>query len=533
MIHSKKTGEAARPSPGTGACKIIRTACMLTATICLLTSYTASAQPGALDLTFDGDGRVTVPVIAGADDNGYSVAIQSDGKIVVAGVTSTGPSDDFAVVRFSADGSLDSTFDTDGVVTTVIGSSSAIMEVVIQSDGKIVVAGYNDNGGNFDFAVVRYNSNGSLDTGFDSDGIVTTQVGNGDDRGYSVAIQSDGKIVVAGHCHNGTDYDFAVVRYNTNGSLDNAFDSDGMLITDIGTNDNAYSTAIQSDGKIVVTGNSFSGSWDFCVARYNTNGSLDNAFDSDGIALTDFGTSSYDIPNSVAIQSDGKIVVVGYTYIAGYTDFAVARYNTNGSLDNAFDGDGKVTTSLAAQNDDGFSVAIQTNGKIVVAGSSHDGIGYDFGLVRYNSNGSLDNTFDGDGIVTTAVDSLLDAGYSVAIQSDGKIVVAGFSQVGGSNDFAAARYEGDAISGVEENTEQVNVNVYPNPTNGQFIISCATDQPVEIEIYNALGERVYQSAIDPQTESPIDISSQPDGLYFYQVNNRDRIVATGKIVVQK
>ncbi|HTF05507.1 MAG TPA: delta-60 repeat domain-containing protein, partial [Bacteroidia bacterium] len=137
---------------------------MLTATICLLTSYTASAQPGALDLTFDGDGRVTVPVIAGADDNGYSVAIQSDGKIVVAGVTSTGPSDDFAVVRFSADGSLDSTFDTDGVVTTVIGSSSAIMEVVIQSDGKIVVAGYNDNGGNFDFAVVRYNSNGSLDT---------------------------------------------------------------------------------------------------------------------------------------------------------------------------------------------------------------------------------------------------------------------------------------------------------------------------------------------------------------------------------
>src|SRR5262249_13706627 len=148
----------------------------------------------------------------------------------------------------------------------------------IQADGRIVVAGYAWNGANDDFALARYNADGSLDTSFDGDGKVTTAVGTGDDQGYSVAIQADGRILVAGYTWNGAHYDFALARYNSDGSLDTSFDGDGRLTTAIGTDDGqAYSVAIQADGRIVVAGSSANA--DFALARYNADGSLDASFD--------------------------------------------------------------------------------------------------------------------------------------------------------------------------------------------------------------------------------------------------------------
>ncbi len=181
-----------------------------------------------------------------------------------------------------------------------------------------------------------------------------------------MAIQSDGKIVVAG----GSGSTFALARYNANGSLDTTFDGDGKLTTTFGgTSSAAYGVAIQSDGKIVAAGYSLSATnnQDFALARYNTDGSLDTSFDGDGKLTTDFG-SFFDFAFSVAIQSDGKIVAAGNSGAGNTQDFALARYNTNGSLDTSFDVDGKVTTSFAAGNDIAYSVAIQTDGKIVAAG---------------------------------------------------------------------------------------------------------------------------------------------------------------------
>jgi uncharacterized delta-60 repeat protein len=249
----------------------------------LLPTFSYS-QPGSLDLSFGSNGKV-VTAIGSGYDYGYSAAIQSDGKIVVAGYRYNGSNDDFALVRYNADGSLDNTFDSDGKVTTAIGSGSEEgFSVAIQIDGKIVVAGYSYNGLNHDFALVRYNADGSPDNTFDSDGKVTTAIGSGNDIAYSVAIQSDGKIVVAGESPNGSDDDFALVRYNTDGSLDNTFDSDGKVTTAIGSStDDGQSVAIQSDGKILVAGYSYNGSnGDFALVRYNADGSLDNTFDSDG-----------------------------------------------------------------------------------------------------------------------------------------------------------------------------------------------------------------------------------------------------------
>jgi uncharacterized delta-60 repeat protein len=227
---------------------------------------------------------------------------------------------------------------------------------------------------------------GALDLTFDTDGIVSTPIGASDDYAYAVAVQADGKIVVAGRSNNGSNNDFALTRYNTNGSLDLSFDTDGIVTTPIGTfGDEAYAVAVQADGKIVVAGRSYNGANDdFALTRYNTNGSLDLSFDTDGIVTTPVGTSD-DLAYSVAVQANGKIVVAGFSYNGSGSDISLTRYTTNGSLDLNFDTDGIVTTPVGTTDDFAYSVAVQTDGKIVVAGRSYNGSDNDFVVVRYNS----------------------------------------------------------------------------------------------------------------------------------------------------
>jgi uncharacterized delta-60 repeat protein len=203
----------------------------------------------------------------------------------------------------------------------------------------------------------------------------------------------------------------------------------------MGGTDMAYSVAIQSDGKLVVAGKNDS---DFAIARYNTDGSLDTSFSGDGKQTTDFGGSDY--IQSIAIQSDGKIVAVGAKFYAGF-DFAMARYNTDGSLDTSFDSDGKVTTDFGNFSDVASGVAIQSDGKIVAAGKAGSG----FGLARYNANGSLDTDFDSDGKVTTGFGDWDGIGAGLALLSDGRLVVAGTASLGGTSDIAIARYLPGAI----------------------------------------------------------------------------------------
>ena len=229
------------------------------------------AADGDLDTSFGTGGKVVTSFL-GQDDFVRSVAIQSDGKIVVAGETKNGTYDEFALARYNPDGTLDTSFGNSGgkMITNSNNNGDHARSVAIQSDGKIVLAGAGDNTGNDDFALYRYNTDGSLDSSFGTGGKVFTAVGSGNDFAESVAIQSDGKIVVAGYSYNGSNDDFALVRYNTDGSLDTSFDSDGKVTTDVGSgSDVANSVAIQSDGKIVAAGNSKNGNYrDFALVRY-------------------------------------------------------------------------------------------------------------------------------------------------------------------------------------------------------------------------------------------------------------------------
>ncbi|MEH1822030.1 MAG: putative Ig domain-containing protein, partial [Nostoc sp.] len=349
---------------------------------------------------------------------------------------------DFAIVRYNSDGTLDTSFNTTGKVTTDFNSNDDYgNSITVQADGKILVAGQSNNGTNNDFAIVRYNSDGTLDTSFNTTGKVTTDFNNDDDYGYSVTVQADGKILVAGTSYNGTNNDFAIVRYNSNGTLDTSFNTTGKVTTDFNSNsDSGKSITVQADGKILVAGTSYNGTnSDFAIVRYNSNGTLDTSFNTTGKVTTDFNNND-DYGYSITVQADGKILVAGISYNGTNSDFAIVRYNSNGTLDTSFNTTGKVTTDFDNNNNYGYSVTVQADGKILVVGTSNNGTNDDFAIVRYNSNGTLDTNFNTTGKVTTDFDSNDDSGKSISVQSDGKILVAGISNNGTDYDFAVARY---------------------------------------------------------------------------------------------
>ena len=430
--------------------------CVLGVCVLMLCAQSAHALPGDLDTTFGDNGFAFV----GFGDVGLdfsranAVATQADGKIVVAGDARTsGINFDqtaFGLARFNNDGTLDSTFGSGGRVQTTFDAFNVAAAVAIQSDGKIVVAGFAaaSTAGTAvrSLALARLTSTGELDSSFGTGGKKTVSIGAGGEVS-AMKIQTDGRIVVAGTVRRtGTGADFLLVRFLSNGALDTSFGQttqfpnlSGSVSTDFGGEDRANAMAIQSDGKIVVAGvTEFAGDSAFAVARYGSNGLIDSTFGGFGRVVTNFvsndhGGSTGDAAFGVAVQGDGKIVVAGRAETdtgLARTDIALARYNTNGTLDTTFGTGGKVTTALVAgdpqrANDVAFAVVIQPDGKIVTAGFT--GVTSQvFALVRYTANGALDTTFGSGGKVTT--DSRGRIAFDLAIQRsllEGKLVVAG------------------------------------------------------------------------------------------------------------
>ncbi|MBE7495334.1 MAG: hypothetical protein HS117_10330 [Verrucomicrobiaceae bacterium] len=360
--------------------------------------------------------------------------MQPDRKLVVAGSTNNGTNDDFAVVRYNEDGSLDLSFGTGGKVISNFGSSENGYALAIQGDSKIVVAG-NSSGNDTGIRLARYNPSGNLDTTFGTNGTVITILNT---ELKDMAVQSDGKLVVVGSGVVAGNKDFAIVRYDENGTLDSQFGTGGIVTTPIGLNhDYGQSVAIQSDGKLVVAGSgipSVSGQ-DFALARYLANGSLDPGFGNGGIVTTAISTGD-DWAKSVVIQGDGRLVVAGNSATSGLSgDFELVRYNANGSLDNSFGSGGKAIVSLGAVKVSCHSLAMQADDKLIVAGNA----GSSTVVVRVNTDGSLDTTFNGTGIQVISNGPANTEGESLVVQEDGKIVVAGTRHNGSNNDVSLLR----------------------------------------------------------------------------------------------
>ncbi len=424
----------------------------------LISSQVAQAAAGDLDPTF-GTGGMATTDINHSTDIANAVAVQADGKLVVVGQTykqNDFSNEDFVVTRYNPDGTLDTTFGRGGKVRTDFPGLAAVpSSVVIQPDGKIVVAGgafpLFTFAGNFE--VVRYNPNGSLDRSVGNGGIVTTTFPEGS-YASDVALQTDGKIIAAGTVFvdfipgESSNTDFALARYNPDGTADTTFGNGGQVSTDfVGLEDDAFSVLIQPDGKIVAVGsaNNPATYYDFAAVRYLSNGTIDTTFGVAGKVSTDFGDQNFDRARSAVLQPNGSIVAAGFAISqnGGVQNFAVARYTSSGILDTTFSGDGKTQIDFGDCCQSANKVLLQSDGKIVTVGYANtEDSDSDFLLARLNPRGSLDASFGVGGKVRTSFGDLNGGANGAALQSDGKIVAVGFQATFSNQwaNFALARY---------------------------------------------------------------------------------------------
>lgn len=437
--------------------------CLAVLTLC----GAAAAQPGVLDPSFGFGGKVLVPEVRlpspplsisapfpySAVARGQGAATLSDGKILVAGTLL----DDFALSRLLENGSPDAAFGTGGLVTTdIAGGFAECLGLAVQGDGKIILAGHNNKsrgGTDADVVVVRYLSDGTLDTSFNGTGKVILDLqGTSDDKVAGVALQSDGKIVVAGTSHKpfGTTRG-VLLRFTADGALDATFNETGKVYTDFGRDYTLItSLAVQKDNHIVLAGSvNRQEAEDILVARFTADGALDLGFNERGYVITDIYL--YDRAEAMAVRDDGRIVITGYAgdpATNGHS-LAVLRYLPTGNLDASFNQTGKVLDSLPERSSKANGLVLQRDGKVVVAGYSglYAGgtTGTNFILRRYQRDGALDLDFGVNGMALTDFDTASDGANKIIQQPDGKLLVVGGSFKGNNTGaIAVARYENNS-----------------------------------------------------------------------------------------
>jgi len=428
-----------------------------TALAALIAVALAAAAPGDLDPTFSGHGWVRTYDVLGYSRQYFPkgaehIAIQPDGKIIGVSEIQSGGSDYyFGVFRWTPNGDLDRSFGAGGWVTTELGPFAIAHAVALQRDGKIVVAGEAvcDLAGCF--GLVRYNRDGSLDRSFGNDGIVLTKFPplNGA-IAFDVAVQPDGKIVAVGKRYRGGDAQnddlWALARYLPNGRLDTSFSGDGRTSIDFGYGDDiALAVALQRDRRIVVAGigerNRNRSEDDFAVARLRPNGTLDRTFSGDGRATVGFGPHRFDYGQSLDIQRDGRIVAAGSSSptLIGAPRVAIVRLRRNGTLDRRFGSGGKQITNPVPSGGYARTVLVQPDGRILVGGAGYDDSDRNTSswvLLRYTPRGRLDRSFGQGGIVVSDFGTGADWAGAIALQRDGRIVVGGSVY----EDQAIARY---------------------------------------------------------------------------------------------
>lgn len=495
-------------------------------------AVSANAQNGTLDVSFGSSGIVQTV----STHEAFDMIIQPDNKIIAVGSINMGSgNDDIAVVRYNSDGSLDNSFGTNGIVNVDFnGKNDDASSVVLQSDGKIVVVGraQNVSNNNSDIAVIRLNANGTLDNSFATNGKYQLDVdGYAFDYALDMALQTDGKIVFVAIAGTDMFAKNAVIRLNPNGTLDNTFDGDGILKAfSFGsfTLSSLHSLVIQNDGKIIVAGSKNN---NFALARLNSDGSLDNTYATSGI----YSGSTMATSSELYLQADGKLLAT-YSH-ATQTEVIVIRLNQYGTDDTGFGTNGKVTTQVDSPSTYDYTkgIVVQPNGKIIVAGSSFSsGSVSDYLVIRYNSNGVIDNTFgvSSNGIVVTSVASTNeDRGKSVKLQSDGKIVVAG-SSCTGACDFLILRYNNADVTTevADKSILPTNPVIFPNPAN-DFVTVSNLPKGSAVSILDITGKVIYNSIIKDE-KTTINTTDFVNGVYIFQVSNNGRI-DTIKLMINK
>lgn len=490
----------------------------------LVTVYSYAQTAGTLDNTFGTNGKIITSLTA-YNDRLTDVLTQKDGKIIVVGHTFnfTSPfiSPYVHLIRYNANGTLDNTFGVSG--KTIVKSDTADyygFAIALQSDDKIVVGGLTKQS----LCVMRFNTNGTLDNSFDNDGLVILKIQGEISEAQAIIVQPDGKIVVAGtkSVFNNQYSKSFIARFNTDGSIDKSFNTVGY--TDYSVNNSAiegaYDIGMQSDGKILICGysviSSASGySYTSFLMRLNTNGTFDTTFAINGVATQ---------PNSRAttlnVLNNGKILVAGLMFDSikfNPTSInGIYRYNTNGSLDDSFGTNGIVKSNLASG---AFDLKVQTDSKIILLSSDAvpNQVNQDLKLVRYNANGVVDTTFATKGVSTTN-NTLGISEPRMILQTDSKIVVCGEIKENTKSNITVLRFNNTVSTSIKPVVTKEKISIFPNPFHKDLDIKfdvIDVDNLV-VRVLDVLGNIVYQQEYDiiyQQQTVPLNLTNLPSGLY--------------------
>lgn len=488
--------------------------------LAMLSAIASYAQSGILDPSF-GNGGIVTTYIAGDYNSGEALVVQPDGKIVVASQAGDAFTFKVAVARYNSDGTLDSSFGNSGTLIIPVGTArSYARNIALQEDGKIVIGAYTYDDVESDFALVRLHADGTLDTSFGNNGVVIADGGD-QEIADAMTILEDGKILLAGNTY----YNFLAAKFNEDGTLDTSFGNNGWLnIQFDGSDSQAKDVTFQNDGKILFAGYTIeisSGRYGMAAARINPDGSLDNSFGSSG--RISFNIGNYDdYAVAVEVQTDGKIILGGYTGAApNYTkhDFAAVRLNSDGSFDSSY---GNWGIAIARVIDDGLNyveeMLIQPDNKIILAGYAALNNDSNVAMLRLDTDGIVDTSFGVDGKISTDINGNDDFGKAISLQPDNKIILTGFSY---TNQFVAemvvARYD-NIILGTPD-YHNLEFSLYPNPAKHNISIrSNNLSSFYQIEILDMLGKKVFTSEI--QKLDDIDISDLTAGTYLLRLHSR-------------
>ncbi len=491
--------------------------------ILLLLSSGVWAQPGTPDLTFGTGGIVTAEVNETANavdvqvlpDGKILIAGTAGVSPEMDFITMRFLENGMIDSTFGEEGIVATSF---GVNT------DQAAKLLVQEDGKIITAGvyYNYDFGTpgFDFAMIRMHPDGSPDEDFGIGGKVTSSWAIWDEYCFAAALQEDGKIIAAGSSYV-VFLDFTVARYTSSGALDTSFGTGGIVTASLGPGDcYVKDILVQEDGKLVMIGQCVDSTFmnNIVLFRLNTDGSIDSSFGSEGFTETDLGDHTQDIATCGLLLADGKILVGGNTSFTGDFDDMLVRYNSNGTIDSAFGTDGLLVFSSPLSYDLCNDIYLQYDGKILVTGGAFN----QFVLYRLEADGSPDILFGTGGMATVEIETGSVA-KALTMQADNKIVLAGYAaRPDGYNDIALARFNGDAFVDAEQIENTFTIRIAPNPCSDNITVSAKPDQPgiINYRMYGATGQMVFsgnEKYSGMLFTRSFDLSALEPGIYFLHI----------------
>lgn len=467
----------------------------------LYSSVFTYGQWGILDPTFGDAGKVTMNIGAGFE-NAVDILQQEDGKLIVIGSGTEGNTK-ILVSRFNSDGTIDNTFGSDG--KTLVAVSQNInygIKGAFQSDGKIVVGARCGDGFYNDFTCIRLSDSGILDSSFGVDGIFIISLADKPEELTDIKVLDDDYIILAGYAGN-TDVneDFALVKLTPDGLLETSFGVNGIVLHDVtGKFDRIKAIAIKTDGKILGVGSVYDEVriGISALVQFQANGSIDNTFGDGGLITATPGPYA-SVFNGVVINEDNTIVVAGSLDYDSQYDFLAAKFNEDGTVFSQFGEDGFFIQDYNGNSEYAATMVKQPDGKFILGGSQGIWPESDFAIVRISNNGELDSSFGIDGLLTTDFSNGFDYAVGLTLQADGKLVAGGSTSVGSDYQLAMARYTTGLNVGIETiDRKSEFVNAFPNPASKHIYIQfeLVQDGTVEMEFYNASGKKVKELFLD-------------------------------------